>query len=64
VEHEHTSFRVTRSGRAVARILPAEAASGRAAKDLLARHVPDRGWSEDLLELRSLLVGEERDWTA
>lgn len=63
VEHGHESFRVTRSGRAVARIVPAEAASGRAAKDLLDRHVPDPRWTEDLAELRSLLVAEERDWT-
>lgn len=63
VEHGHESFRVTRSGRAVARIVPAEAASGKAAKNLLKRHVPDPQWAEDLTELRSLLVTEERDWT-
>ncbi len=64
VEHAHESFRVTRSGRAVARIVPAAAASGRAVKDLLDRNVPDPGWSADLSEIRSLLVTEERDWTA
>lgn len=64
VEHGHETFRVTRSGRAVARIVPAEAASGRAAKDLLDRHAPDPGWAEELAELRSSLVPEERDWTA
>jgi prevent-host-death family protein len=64
VEHGHESFLVTRGGHPVARIVPAEAASGRAAKDLIDRHVPDPGWSADLAELRSLLVTEERDWTA
>jgi prevent-host-death family protein len=64
VEHAHESFRVTRGGRAVARIVPAEAASGRAVKDVLGRHAPDAAWSDDLAELRSLLVTEERDWPA
>lgn len=64
VEHGHESFRVTRGGRAVARLLPAEAASGRAAKDLLLRHRPDASWAGDLAEIRSLLVTEERDWNA
>jgi hypothetical protein len=41
--------------------VPAEAAAGRAAKDLLARHAPDPAWAGDLAELRSLLVTEERD---
>lgn len=64
VEHGRESFRVTRSGRPVARIAPAEAASGRTVKDLLHRNVPDPGWAGDLAELRSMLVTEERDWTA
>ena len=64
VEHGHESFRVTRGGRAVARRVPAEAASGRAAKDLLLRHRPDAEWGADLAEVRSLLVDEERDWNA
>ena len=64
VEHGHESFRVTRGGRAVARLVAAEAASGRAAKELLLRHRPDATWAEDLAEVRSLLVTEERDWNA
>jgi prevent-host-death family protein len=64
VEHGRESFRVTRGGRAVARLVPAEAASGRAAKDLLGRHRPDAGWATDLAQVRALLVTEERDWTA
>lgn len=64
VEHGHEIFRVTRGGRAVARIVPAEGASGRAAKELLGRHTPDAAWAADLAELRSSLVTEERDWTA
>jgi prevent-host-death family protein len=63
IEHGHESFRVTRGGRAVARIAPVEAASGRAVKDLLGRHAADRDWAGELTELRSILVTEERDWT-
>jgi prevent-host-death family protein len=62
VEHGHESFRLTRGGRAVARLVPAEAASGRSAKDLLLRHRLDEAWAEDLVQVRSLLVTEERDW--
>ncbi len=64
VEHGHESFRVTRGGRAVARIVPAEAASGRSVKDMLGRRAPDPEWPADLADLRALLVAEERDWTA
>jgi prevent-host-death family protein len=64
VEHAHESFRVTRGGRAVARLVPAAAATGRVAKDLLLRHRPDRAWADDLAQMRSLLVAEERTWNA
>jgi prevent-host-death family protein len=63
VEHGHESFRVTRAGRAVARIEPVEEASGRGVKDLLGRHSADPGWAGDLTDIRSMLVTEERDWT-
>lgn len=63
VEHGHESFRVTRGGRAVARIAPVEAASGRAVKDLLERRSADPAWAAELADLRSMLVTEERDWT-
>jgi len=64
VEHGHESFRLTRGGRSIARLVPAEAASGRTAKDVLLRHRPDEAWADDLAEVRSLLVTEERDWNA
>jgi prevent-host-death family protein len=62
VEHSHESFRVTRGGRPIARVVPAEAASGRAAKDLLLRHTADDAWATDLAGIRSLLVAEDRRW--
>lgn len=64
VEHRHETFVVTRGGRSVARIAPAAAASGRAAKDLLLAHRPDARWERDLIAMRSMLLTEERDWDA
>jgi prevent-host-death family protein len=63
VEHRHESFRVLRGGRAVARLVPTESASGSSAKELLRRHTPDPAWGEDLAEIRALLVAEDRAWT-
>jgi prevent-host-death family protein len=63
VEHGHETFRISRGGRPVARLVPTEAASGRSAKDLLLRHTPDDRWASELAEIRALLVTEERDWT-
>jgi len=62
VEHGHESFRISRGGKPVARLVPAEVASGRAAKDLLLRHRPDDRLASDLAGVHSLLVTEERDW--
>jgi prevent-host-death family protein len=63
VEHAGESFTVTRSGRVVARIVPAEGAAGRAAKDLLLRHRPDARWRDDLAAVRAHLFPEDRNWT-
>lgn len=64
VEHRHETFVVTRQGRSVARITPAVAATGRAVKDLLLAHRPDAKWERELGVMRSMLLSEERDWTA
>jgi prevent-host-death family protein len=63
VEHAGESFTVTRSGRVVARIVPAEGAAGRVAKDLLLRHRPDARWRDDLAAVRAHLFPEDRNWT-
>ena len=60
VEHRQESFVVVRKGRSIARIVPEPGLSGSAAKSLLRRHRPDKGWSEDLRDLRSQLESEQR----
>ena len=62
VEHGRESFRITRGGRVIGTLSPAEPASGRAIKALLERHHPDRAWPEELASLRGLLLSEERPW--
>jgi prevent-host-death family protein len=63
VEHAGESFTVTRSGRVVARIVPAEGATGRVAKNLLLRHRADARWRDDLAAVRADLFPEDRNWT-
>lgn len=53
---------ITRGGKRVAMIGPAPAASGRAVKDLLARHRPDPDWARELEELRELVVDTGSPW--
>lgn len=63
VEHRGESFTIVRRGHRVAQLTPVVGSSGRTIKDYLASHPVDRTWSEDLVELRSGLVPEERRWT-
>jgi prevent-host-death family protein len=65
---------VTRRGRRLAAVVPIEAAreyenthrigqgSGRAFLDFLDKHRADPEWSQDLAELRGLLVDQEFSW--
>ena len=64
VEHDGETFVVLRHGKAVARIGPTTAATGRSVKRLLHRQRPDRGWKDDLRRLRASLEREDRDWPA
>jgi prevent-host-death family protein len=52
VESERESFVVVRHGRAVARIGPTFAGTGRALKEALRSHRPDGEWAAELRELR------------
>ncbi|MGH2739231.1 MAG: type II toxin-antitoxin system Phd/YefM family antitoxin [Actinomycetota bacterium] len=63
IEHRRESFVISRRGRPVARIGPAAAATGKAAKAVLRRHPRDRAWAADLAALREDLSVEERRWT-
>lgn len=60
VEHRHEAFTIVRRGKAVARLQPVSEGKGADVKELLRRHSPDRRWTKDLAELRSLLELGER----
>lgn len=62
VEHDREVFVVERRGRAIASIVPAAPASGRAIKELLRSQAPDDRWAHELAELRGTLEPEERHW--
>lgn len=62
VENRRETFVVVRRGRAVARIGPASAATGTTIKALLREHPVDADWADELRELRTSLVVQERDW--
>ena len=64
VESRGATFLVARRGRTVARIGPAAAASGAELKSLLRNNRPDRGWQQELHELRTTLDVQERRWNA
>jgi prevent-host-death family protein len=60
VEHRGESFVIVRRGKVIAQLEPARVASGARAKDVLRRHRIDPAWGEEVTELRSQLVTEER----
>lgn len=64
VQHRGESFVIRRSGEIVARIEPAQGATGASVKQLLATAPRDRSWSDDLRALRASLPAEVPDWRA
>ncbi len=62
IEHRHESFVIFRNGRPIARIGPAQSATGERVKALLRRHPRDGAWMQELRELRAGLTIEERRW--
>ena len=60
VEHRGETFTIVRRGRVIAQLEPARSVSGAQAKTLLHRHPVDREWANELAEMRSGLVTEER----
>ena len=60
VEHRGETFVIVRRGKVIAQLEPARVASGARAKDVLSRHRIDPAWSDEVAELRSQLVTEER----
>ncbi len=62
VEHDGDAFTIVRHGRAVARLEPARAVSGRAVRELLASTPVDGHWPDELRALRDSMLPQERDW--
>jgi antitoxin (DNA-binding transcriptional repressor) of toxin-antitoxin stability system len=62
VQHRGESFVLRRNGEIVARIEPAQGATGASVKELLAGVPRDRRWADDLRDLRSSLPAEVPDW--
>jgi len=60
VEHRGEHFVIVRRGKAVAQLEPVSRGRGTDVKALLRRNRPDRDWSKDLDEVRSLLEVEDR----
>lgn len=60
VEHSGEHFTVIRHGRAVAHIEPVPAGAGADLKAVLRSHRPDKGWADQLDEVRDLLEVEQR----
>jgi prevent-host-death family protein len=60
VEHRGETFVIVRRGKVIAQLEPARVATGARAKDVLRRHRIDSAWGEEVAELRSQLVTEER----
>jgi prevent-host-death family protein len=62
VEHDGETFVITRAGRGVARIEPAIGTSGATVKALLRSHRADRSWLDELHEMRSGALAQDRAW--
>lgn len=60
VEHGGERYTIVRRGKAVAHLEPAQRGRGSEIKDVLRRHHPDKGWRDDLDDLRSILEIDDR----
>ena len=60
VEHRGEHFTIVRRGKAVAHLEPISSGRGADVRAVLARHVPDGGWMDDLQSVRALLEIDER----
>lgn len=60
VEHSGEHYTIVRRGKVVAHLEPVRSGRGIDVKSMLRRYEPDEEWSEELAELRSLLVIQDR----
>jgi prevent-host-death family protein len=62
VEHGGEAFTIVRHGRAIARLEPARAATGKDLRELLASWPIDEEWAEIVRAVREESRDQERDW--
>jgi len=60
IEHRGEHFTITRRGKVVAQLEPVGAGRGADVKRVLLQHRADAQWADDLAEVRSVAVGQDR----
>lgn len=60
VEHRGEHYTIVRRGKVVAQLEPVRSGRGADVKSMLRRFALDEDWSEELAEVRTLLVVEDR----
>lgn len=61
VEHHGEHYTIVRRGKVVAHLEPVRSGRGLDVKSMLRRHEIDEDWSDELAQLRGLLVIEDRE---
>jgi antitoxin (DNA-binding transcriptional repressor) of toxin-antitoxin stability system len=62
VERSGETFVITRHGRHVATVRPAQGGSGKTLKEIMRRHHLDPDFGRDIASVRELLVDQEHPW--
>jgi prevent-host-death family protein len=60
VEHRGEHYTIVRRGKVVAHLEPVRSGRGADVKSMVRRYALDEDWSEELAEVRTLLVIEDR----
>lgn len=60
IEHHNERFTIVRRGQVVAQLEPATRGRGAEVKSLLRAEPPDRGWPDDIAEVREMLMVDDR----
>lgn len=60
VEHSKETYTIIRRGKAVAQLGPVVKGRGGEVKEILKRHRPDSGWTDELGRLRELIEIDSR----
>ncbi|MBI4307025.1 MAG: type II toxin-antitoxin system Phd/YefM family antitoxin [Chloroflexi bacterium] len=62
IERRGESYLITRHGRPIARVVPTVKGTGKALKEILERHKPDKDWWREIKETRALLTLDVEEW--